>query len=398
MRSLPPPVGPQAGVAAPSATLLSAAPSATVLATAPTVSSTDGDEVPFSSLQVRRVYVKGSQQADLTLPDGDARVVIENRIGPSVVRLGGHYSFYDGRIEAWVTYGQPLWPSGPLVQVAASDRVGLGQLYYRQRSLERAREIPIAVGHQFTFGSVLLGGSRTSWLLAPLDAPANAEKGLIDAVDLQFTTTNVIPDIAERLAFLQPDTTAVEYKRAFRSLGADFGFERVSADLRHYLPGLHGHDETLLRIYAGQAYNVRSNIDTGNPTATTLPIRETFALGGASALKGYQPGEFRGNGILAGGVEYAALLPLDFSIQRIRLDVWQSAVLVFAEEGRIQDRWGEARVLHGDAMKWSTGVGLRFKGKLLNSHKSVIRLYMAQAGEFRTRRPVYYALADVADW
>jgi hypothetical protein len=335
-----------------------------------------------SALQVRRVYVKGSQEAALTLPDGDSRLVIENRVGRSAVRMGGHYNFITGKIEAWVNYALPLWRTGPLLQIAASDRVGLGQVYYRARSLERARELPVGLGHQFGFGSLLATASRTSWRYAPLDAPASAEVGLIDAIGMQFTTTDIIPDLAERLDFLKQDETAVEFKHAFRGLGGDWAFDRVTADIRDWLPGLRAKDEVMARVYGGQAYNI----------ATTLPIRETFGLGGANALKGYQYEEFRGNGILLFGTEYALVSPWTFAITRIRLDVQQTAVLLFAEEGRIQSAW-----TRGDPFKWSAGAGLRFKGRLLDSHPTIIRLYVAQSGEYPERHPVFYALANVGE-
>jgi hypothetical protein len=65
--------------------------------------------------------------------------------------------------------------------------------------------------------------------------------------------------------------------------------------------------------------------------------------------------------------------------------------LLFGETGRIQDQWSQGVT----PLKWSGGIGLRFKGKVLDSHRTVIRFYVAQAGEYRTRQPVFYALADV---
>lgn len=384
-----------------SAAVKSAAPapiSATLLATAPAGSATTGHgDISVSRIQVRAMYLKGSQEATLTLPDGNGRVVIENTVGRSMVRIGGHYNFYNGLIEAWVTYGHLLWKGGPMLQIAASDHIGLGQLYYRQRSLERTREVPLAVGQQFRFGSIQAVVSRASWLLAPLDAPASADKGLIDSVALRFTTTDIIPDIGERLEFLRPDTSAVEYKRASRDLSGNYQFERISMDIRNYLPGARRPDEILMRAYAGHAYKIRSDVTPANPSPSTLPIRDTFELGGAGTLKGYQPGEFRGRGVMLLGAEYALVTPWTFSIRRIRLDVWQSAALFFLEEGRIQNSWHATALYRGEAVRWSAGMGMRFKGKWLNSKKSIVRLYAAQAGDYPARGPVFYALLEVGD-
>jgi len=368
------------------------------LGTKPGVSSTTANnDISVAGIQVRNISIKGTQEATLILPEGNARVVIENRLGRSLVRMGGHYDFYNGLIETWVTYGHLLWKKGPLLQVSASDHIGLGQLYFRQRSLERTREIPVAVGQQFAFGSVLLSASRASWLLAPVNAPATAEQGLIDSIGIQVTATDKIPDIAEHLEGQRPGTTAVEYRRAFRDFSGDFGFERVSVDLYRYLPGIRSPDEVQLRAYGGQAYSIRSNRTATDGASNTLPIRETFALGGASTLKGYQPGEFRGRGILVLGTEYALVTPWNFRMHLVRLTVWESSVLFFMEEGRIQASWQGRSLVRGEPMKWSAGMGLRFRGKVMNSHTSIVRLYMAQSGDYPARGPVFYALVDIAD-
>ena len=116
-----------------------------------------------------------------------------------------------------------------------------------------------------------------------------------------------------------------------------------------------------------------------------------FALGGADALKGYRFEEFRGSGIALAGTEYAFRLPWTFALDAVRLEVTRWDVLAFAEDGRIQDRWHQGVT----PFLWSAGAGIRFTGRMLGGPRSIFRLYVAQAGEWRKRDPVFYALADI---
>lgn len=380
--------------------LAAADPSATVAAdpipvapvasaTTPSVSSTElADTLPLpeslTKLQVRRIYLTGAPEAALSLPDGTSRFVIEAPVGKSAVRMGAHYNFVNGKIEMWLTYVLAILDENTHLQVAASDVIGLGNLYYRQRFLERSRTVPLGISRQFEYGSLLLNAERTSWRLAPYDNPAAQEVGLIDAWGAEFTTdSDRVPDLIEllRLEHSRRDLTTFRYRRAFRGVGGDYHFDRADADARIWLEGFREKDEILLRGYWGQAWNIRP----------ALPLRETFGLGGGNALKGYRFEEFRGPGALIGGTEYALRVPWTVRLLGRRVDFHEAALLFFGETGRIQDDWTKGLT----PFKWSAGLGVRFKGRIMGSHKSVFRVYAAQAGEWETRKPIFYALADV---
>ncbi len=361
------------------------APSATSAAAASTAYD---DSLPLpatiTNLQVRRIYLKGAPEAALTLPDGSGKFVIEAPVGRSALRMGAHYNFVNGKIEMWLTYVLAIIRDDTHLQIAASDTIGLGNLYLQQRYLERSRTVPLGISRQFAVGSLLLNAERTSWRLAPYDMPANGEVGLIDAWGAEFTTDSEhVPDLIEmlRLEHSRRDITTFRYRRAFRGLGGDYHFDRTDADGKAWFQGFRRQDEILLRGYYGQAWNI----------SPSLPLRETFGLGGANALKGYLFEEFRGNGALIGGTEYALDVPWKIRLLRRRIDFHEAAILLFGEMGRIQDDWTRGVT----PFKWSAGLGVRFKGHMFGTHKSVFRVYAAQAGEWELRKPIFYALADV---
>jgi len=337
----------------------------------------------LSRIDIRRMTVKGTQAAEITIPDGTGRISVGAEVGPSSFRMGAYYNFFTGRIEAWTTYGIAVVRGGPQLQIGASDSVGLGRLYLRDRYLERTRSVPVGVGQTTRLGSFLVNAARTSWRLAPLDAPNTGENGLIDSVGAEWTSSGVLPDLVEVLRQEQArkDHTTVRYRRAFRGMGGNYHFDRADADLKSWVPGARREDEVMLRLFGGQAWNV----------TPYLPLRETYALGGAGALKGYRFEEFRGSGMLLAGLEYAFRLPWSFSFNAVRLEVTRWDLLAFGEDGRVQDRWDRGVT----PFKWSAGVGVRFAGKLLGGPRSVFRLYAAQAGEWRTRAPIFYALAEI---
>lgn len=369
-----------------SATLAAAVLSAT-LATGPAPSATTAmsgwAERLGSKFQVNRLTIKGSQEAALTLPDGSGRVVIETQIGSSTVRMGGHYNFVNGKIQAWIGYALSLWKDGPTLQLAGSDDIGLGRLYLTGRYLERARSVPVGLGWRMLGGSMLLSAERTTWRLAPFDNPAAADVGIIDAWGATLTSSGLIPDVVQvtRQEQTRQDQTVLRYRRAFRGFGGDWHFDRADADVRIWTRGVRRADDVLVRGFWGQAWNM----------SPALPLRETYGLGGANALRGYKFEEFRGTGVLVFGTEYALRTPWKVTARRLGLDLHRADLVVFAEGGRIQDDWTRGPT----PLKWSGGGGVKFTGRMLRTHKSVFRLLVARALADGKRAPVYYALADV---
>lgn len=375
-------------LAAPSARLVppGAISSTVALSATAAVSSTVAElSLPESlaRIQVQRVYMKGAEEIGLTLPDGTSRVVVQTSVGRSSVRMGAYYNIINGKIEAWLTYAIPILRDGTEVQLAMSDVIGFGELYLRQRYLERSRTVPLGVGHAFRWGNLLLNAQRTSWRLVPLDNPDQGDVENIDSYGVEANTSDVIPDIVEMLRqeHTRLDETRVRYRHAFRGLGGAVHFDRLDADLKLQARGFQPDDQVQLRGFWGQAFNV----------SPSLPLRETYGLGGANAVKGYRFEEFRGPGVLFGGVEYALRTPLAFAVKRWHLEMSQTDALFFAEDGRIQSGWTRGAT----PLKWSVGLGLKFMGRALGSHRSVFRFYAAQAGEYPQRKPVFYALADV---
>ena len=88
-----------------SATVLEAPASpSTTLSVFPGLSSTGLFGESISRMQVRGLALHGTQEVDLVVPDGASRLVVENAIGRSLVRMGLYYNFVNGRIETWITY------------------------------------------------------------------------------------------------------------------------------------------------------------------------------------------------------------------------------------------------------------------------------------------------------
>ena len=99
-----------------------------------------------AQIQVRRLsYSAGEQQLSLVVPDGDASMVVEQRVQASSVRMGMHYNFFLGTVQAWVTYVLPLVGERLKLQVSASDVIGLGTVYLGRSYLERAQSVPVGL-------------------------------------------------------------------------------------------------------------------------------------------------------------------------------------------------------------------------------------------------------------
>lgn len=74
-------------------------------------------------------------------------------------------------------------------------------------------------------------------------------------------------------------------------LGSDVSFQKLQLEHRRYYPVRHGTDVIALRALAGISFG-------------DLPLFESFSVGGANSLRGYEEDRFRGNRMFLGTVEY----------------------------------------------------------------------------------------------
>ena len=373
--------GPTVSLAVPPSPTL-AAPASATLAEAPEDSGTVSEELRMggAQIQVRRVsYATSEQRLSFVVPDGDASMVVEQRIRASAVRMGMHYNFFNGTVQAWVTYVLPLVDERLKLQVSASDDIGLGTVYLGRTYLERAQSIPVGLAWMSPLGPTLVSVGRTKWRLAALDSPMAAPRRNIDALDLTLQATALFPNL---LALRRPELVLFTFRHAFRGLGGDDKFDRADLTVHWRNPGVRARDEWEVRFLDGQAFSISK--------AASLPLREQYVMGGATSLRGYGFREFLGSGILQLGAEYDLGVPLVFSRSWMPFDLTGGAFLAFLDAGRIQDDWTDAsRPLH-----WSGGLGARITGRLLKGHPLSMRVYEAQAAE-RGRRPVFYFLVDI---
>lgn len=341
-----------------------------------TIAVDSGLSMPIQ-LSTRSIKVGVTPSLDLTLPDGDTRIMVENKVGGRTWKVGTRYNFIFGKIRYWASYGLPVYRDLVNFESAISDDIGFGRIYYDTKFLERARTG--LAGLRFSIGgaAVFLSTGRTDWHLSPFDNPAMEDSGNIDAISLEVVSTSdfsVIPESQE------PDVSRIRYRRAFRGLGGDWHFDKLEADANWSIPALRGSDEAVVRALLGQSWN----------NAPSLPLRETFALGGASALKGYRYEEYRGTGVLLGGLEYGINLPFHIEVTRLRTGLTRNHFLVFGEVGRTEHDW-----LRPDmGFKKSAGAGFRLRGHW-GDRKIHLRFYGAQAIEAGTRAPVWYLMLDL---
>jgi outer membrane protein assembly factor BamA len=133
--------------------------------------------------------------------------------------------------------------------------------------------------------------------------------------------------------------SAVAYGRI---LGSDFGFAKMKADLRTFLPV--GTSHTLaLQAYLLSAFG-------------TAPFMSLPMFGADNTMRGYYGGRFRDNYLAAFQAEYR--LPL----------VWKLGLVGFAGAGRVAGRLGDLGL---SGFKAVAGWGLRFK---VNPEGANIRL------------------------
>ena len=114
-------------------------------------------------------------------------------------------------------------------------------------------------------------------------------------------------------------------------LGSDFSFNRLVADLRHYLSPIPTH------ILAFQLY---ADLVSGSPPFFRLP-----ALGGDQRMRGYFTGRYRDRLYLTGQVEYRKII------------WWRIGVAAFIAAGDVAGDWND---FYLNNIKYTYGFGLRF--------------------------------------
>lgn len=83
--------------------------------------------------------------------------------------------------------------------------------------------------------------------------------------------------------------TSLTYEQAGALLGGGTEFGKVAVDYRRYFPL--GEDVVAVRLMGGTTF--------GSP-----PLFESFSVGGANTLRGYEPDRWRGESLLLGNLEY----------------------------------------------------------------------------------------------
>ncbi len=325
--------------------------------------------------QTKQIRVGVTPQFDLTLPDGESRIMVENEVDRRILRLGTRYNFIFGKIKYWATYGMPIFRDVVNFEASIIDDIGYGRIYYQTKFLERARTFLAGFRVNALGLSAFSSLGRTDWKLAPFENPLLEDAGQIDAVTVEVGPAGLaapLPDIIE------PDEWRLVCRHAFLGWGGDYAFDRYHADISWKNRGLRRRDEVDTRLISGQTLRI-------NPG---LPARETFALGGGGLLRGYKYEEFRGQGILFAGTEYGIRLPFRFSIGDWKVRLEKSFFDVFVEAGRIEEDYFKPVM----PLKWGTGMGLRFHGSLFNKYKAVLRGYMGQALPQQGREPVWYLM------
>ena len=329
-------------------------------------------------VQTRQIKVSVSPQMNLTLPDGDSRILVEHELDDRKFQMGTRYNFIFGKIKYWATYGMPVVKDIGRLEATASDDIGFGRVYFNERFLERARSGILGAGFKVGGNHVMASAGRTSWRLAPFDNPNLEDSGLIDEVGIEIRPKELLPIQVDPI---QREGSVIRFRHGFRGMGGDYHFDKFEADVPWLDMSLPRGGSFTARTFFGQAYNVYPK----------LPLRETYALGGAVALKGYGYEEFRGEGVFLAGAEYAVEILPAHELGFISTRIVRTDLLFFVDTGRINRAWVDPIM----ALKWSGGTGVALKGTVLQRYQGRLRLYAAQALEFGGRRPIYYALVDL---
>jgi len=349
-------------------------------AATPAASSTTGVESVVAKLpQVSSgtVKVAVSPTMTLSLPDGDNKLIVENNVADRSLKLGTQYNYIFGKIRYWASYGMPVYKKAISLDAVISDDIGFGRIYNNSKFLERARTGLTRMRFFAGGAAVFLGLERTDWHLSPFVDPNLEDKGLIDAVSIEAVPSidsNLIPEA------VSPDQTRILYRRGFRGLGGKWHFDKIEGDISWNIPAFRDIDTDVFHIMMGQAMNV----------VPELPLRETFALGGISALKGYGYEEYRGTGVMLGGLEYGWRLPFVIETTHWQAGLTKNHFLLFGEIGRTEYEWHNLQARY---FKRSVGAGLRFQGHW-GDRGLHFRVYGAQALE-AGRTPLWYAMMDL---
>lgn len=330
--------------------------------------------VQFSSSSIK---VGVSPAMELNLPDGDSRIMVENNLDGRSLKLGTRYNFIFGKIRYWASYGMPVYRDLVSLETAITDDIGYGRIYYDTKFLERARTGLAGLRFNMKGAALFVSVGRTDWRLAPFENPDLEDAGQIDALSIEAVPAvdfSVLPEA------LEPEVTRFRYKRAFRGLGGDWHFDKLEGDVTWGIPPFKAADEAAFRAVVGQSLNI----------APSFPLRETFALGGASALKGYHYEEYRGTGVLLGGLEYGIYLPYHVESARWRAGLTNNHFMLFGEVGRTEHGWLRPDI----PFKKSAGGGLKLMGHW-GTRRLNLRAFGAQALDAGRRAPVWYLMMDL---
>ena len=134
-----------------------------------------------------------------------------------------------------------------------------------------------------------------------------------------------------------------------RGLISDYSYTSMSFDIRKFFPVLDTH------VFAARFY---SRYTTG-----TVPFQDMPAIGGPSAMRGYQAGRYRD--------KYAAYAQAEYRFPF----VWVTWLAVFGSVGNVSRDPGNYSF---DSIKYTGGGGIRFR---LNKEGFSIRLDYAVTGE-----------------
>jgi outer membrane protein assembly factor BamA len=141
--------------------------------------------------------------------------------------------------------------------------------------------------------------------------------------------------------------------------GDEYGFMRYTLKLSHYL--------TLFRVGRVLAVQLTGEINTRLTDDKTTPFFERADLGGATSLRGYSTGRFRGKDLIMLNVEY-------------RYPIWESErdrrgamdAVIFTDIGRVfgdlkEDTFKDYKVSYGFGIRARTIDGFLFRAEIARS-------------------------------
>lgn len=162
-----------------------------------------------------------------------------------------------------------------------------------------------------------------------------AEGLLPGGVDGRVTGVGVLVTWDTRSSSLFPRSGGVYQLRMVGYAGvtgSDFGFTRVTLDMRRYLTSIRNH---VVALHV-----------TGTATGGAPPFDYMPDLGGELLLRGYYQGRFRDRHRIVGQAEYRAPV------------WWRFGAVAFIEAGQVAPRWGDF-ALH--RFRTAVGAGVRFR-------------------------------------